>query len=103
MTLDGQFKSDKALVAGEKLVEIYGHFNVSWGYPSLTYFLLFRVAVQRSKLLPKAKHYIWSAAEIFGKICPYSERSTKRIVKLFEHPETDPNYTKIDKKASGIP
>ena len=99
MTLAGQFKSKKALEAGEKLLEIYGRLNVSWCYPGLTYFLLFRVAVQRSELLPKAKHYILSAAEIFGKICPYSERTTKRMVKLCEHPETDPDHMKIDKMA----
>jgi len=64
------------------------------------HFLLFRIAVQKSELLPnKAKQYIWSAAEIFGKICPYSEKTTKRMMKLFEHSVTNPNYMKIDKMA----
>ena len=102
MSLAGQFKSEEALAAGMKLLYIYGRLNVSWVHPALTYFLLFRIAVQRSDLFPRAKHYIWLAAKIFGKICPYSQRTTKRMVNLFEQPELGRNYIKIDKMASDI-
>jgi len=96
MDLANQLKVEEALVAGEKLLDIHRRLNVSWIYVCITNFNLFRVAVMKSELLPRAKQYIRSAAELFGKICPYSERQTKKCEKLLVHPETDPNYMKMN-------
>ena len=92
-----KLKVEEALVAGEKLLDIHRRLNVSWIYEGGTNFNLFRVAVRKSETLPRAKDYIRSAAELFGKICPYSESQTKKFEKLLEHPETDPDYMLIDK------
>ena len=41
--------------------------------------------------------HIRSAVDLFRKICPYSEKLTKKYEKLLEQPETDPIYLAIDK------
>jgi len=97
MDLDRQLKTGEALVAGEKLLNIHRRLNIFWEALGQTYFLLFEVAVQRSEFLPRAMEYLGSAAELFRKICPYSEERTKKFEKLIEHPETHRNYLKIDK------
>lgn len=91
-----QIKVEEALVAGEMLLDIH-RLKVSWIYEGSTNFNLFHTAGMKSKFLPRAKQCIRSAAELFGKTCPYSESQTKMFEKLLEHPETDPDYTLIDK------
>ena len=92
-----QLKTEEALAAGEKLLGIYRRLNVSWVYRGLTDVLVFHVAVQKSEFLPKAMLHIRSAVDLFRKICPYSEKLTKKYEKLLEQPETDPIYLAIDK------
>lgn len=96
--LDRQLKTGEALAAGEKLLDIHRRLNLSLEpLNGDTYFLLFKIAVQRSEFLPRAMEYLRSAAELSRKICPYSEMHTKKFERLMEHPETHPNYLKIDK------
>jgi len=91
-----QHKIEEALAAGDNLLDIYRRLNVSWEYLGRTEYLLFQLAVQKSETLPRAKQYIRSAVELFRKICPYSERLTKKYEKLMGHPETHPNYLQLD-------
>lgn len=95
--LSRQCKIEEALNAGEKLLDIHRRLNVSWINQGFTQYLLFRIAVQKSETIPRAKEYIRSAIELFGNICPYSERITKKFEELLEHPEMDPNYMLIDR------
>jgi len=76
-----QGKVLEALSVGEKLRDIQRRLNVSWVQRAYTEVLLFHTAVMKSETLPRAKEYIQLAAEIFQKICPYSERQTKLFVK----------------------
>ena len=94
--LTNQNKIEEALAAGDKLLDIHRRLNVSWVSLGNTYYNLFRVAVAKTETLPRAKEYIQSAVEIFGNICPYSEKLTETFEKLFEHPESDPNYLLMD-------
>ena len=96
MKLANENKIEEALAAGDKLVDIHRHLNVSWLIQVDVNYNLFRVAVMKSKTLPRAKEYIRSAAEVFRKICPYSEKLTKSAEKLLDHPETDPYYLRND-------
>ena len=96
-TFDSQLKIEEALAAGDNLLNVHRCLNLSWMYLGITMFDLFQIAVQKSEYLPRAKDYLRSAAELFRKICPYSEKYTKRVEMLLEHPETDPNYMVIDK------
>jgi len=92
LTLAREHKIKEALDAGDKLQDVYRRLNVSWSYRGYTCFNLFEIAVRKSETLPRAKQYIQSAAELFGKICPYSEKLTKKFEKLLEHPEFNSNY-----------
>ena len=93
-----QHRIEEALTAGDKLLDVYRRLNVSWAYRGIATYDLFGVAVMKSEFLSRAMEYIRSAAELFGKICPYSEDSTKKFEKMFQHPEMHPNYMKIDKE-----
>ena len=97
LALAGQLKIEEALAAGDKLLNVHRRLNISWVYLGITMFDLFEVAVRKSEFLPRAREYLLSAAEIFGKICPYSEKYTKRVELLLEHPELHPNYMLIDR------
>jgi len=101
-TLVREHKIEEALDAGEKLLGIYRSLNLSWIYRAHTEHLLFRIAVRKSETLPRAMEFIRSAAELFDKICPYSERVTKMFEKLWKNPETDPDYLAIDKMGSNL-
>jgi len=101
-TLARQGKIEEALAAGEKLLDIHRRLNKSWFYRSQAEYLLFKVSVTMSKMLPRAKEYIRSAAELFGKICPYSERFTKTYERLIKHPEEDPDYLQIDRRMAVV-
>ena len=92
-----QYKTEEALYAGEKLLDIYRRLNIFWVYQGLMDYNLFRIAVARSKTLPRAKKYIQSAVELFRKICPYSEELTGFMGELLDHPETESDYLLIDK------
>ena len=92
-----QYKTEEALAAGEKLLDVYRRLNVSWVYRGFTEFNLFRIAVMKKETLPRAKQYIQSAVELFRKICPYSEKLTKSMEQVLEHPETEPDYMLIEK------
>jgi len=98
IALTHQRRIEEALAAGDELLDIYRRLNASSIYRSHAEVLLFRAAVTKSEFLPKAMQYIRPAVEFFQKICPYSECLTKTYEKLLEHPETDPNYMKIDKE-----
>lgn len=95
-------KTEEALAAGEKLLDIHRRLNLSMVYRALTEYLLFQIAVMKSETLPRAKEYIRSAVELFRKICPFSESQTKKYEKLLEFPESHPNYKKIDKMTSDV-
>jgi len=90
-------KIEEALTAGEKLLDVHRRLNVSCVDRGFTEFRLFQIAVQKSETLPRAMKHLRSAAELFGKICPYSERLTKKFEKLLKHPELDKNYLLVDK------
>jgi len=92
-----QRKTGEALAAGEKLLDIHRRLNVSWVYRGYAYFNLFHTAAMKSETLPRAKEYIQSAEKLFRKICPYSERLTKKCEKLLEHPEMNPFFMAIDR------
>jgi len=97
-TLARQYKIDEALAVGDKLVDVHQRLNVSWIYRGYLHSLLFQIGIGRSEMIPKAMEHIRSAAELFKKICPYSEKLTKTYEKLLEHPELDNhNYRAIDK------
>ena len=96
MDLAKENKTEEALAAGEKLLDIYRRLNVSWVYRSYTEFILFQTAIADSAMLPRANEYVRSAVELFRNICPYSERLTKKYEKLMEHPEMHSNYMLID-------
>ena len=104
IALAGQFKIEEVLAVGDKLVDVHRRLNISWLYLGIQNLNLFRVAVVKSELLPRAKDYLRSAVEIFRKICPYSDTYTKMSEKLLEHPEADVNYMMFDKavKAQGV-
>ena len=74
-----------ALDAGEKLLDIQRRLGVFWMYIGDTYIKLFRVALKNVDVLPRAKHYLQSAVEIFRKICPYSASLTKHFEEVLEH------------------
>jgi len=104
-TLARQHNIKEALAVGEKLLDVHRRLNVSWIYRGYTHFLLFQMGIGRSEMIPKAMEHILSAAELFKKICPYSEKLTKKFEKLLVHPELDRNYRAIDKmtdEASGV-
>jgi len=94
--LSCQIKIEEALEAGDKLLDIYRRLNVSWESLGRMKYLLFEVAIWKSKMLPKAKEYIRSALVLYRKMCPYSEKYTKKYEKLLEHPEKHPNYPLMD-------
>lgn len=82
----GQFMTEQALEAGEKLLDIpERRLGVSWMYIGDTYIKLYNIAMERVETLPRAKLYLRSAIEISKKICPYSERRTTNFEKLLEH------------------
>jgi len=89
-------KTEEALAAGDKLLDIHRRLNISWIYRGFTYSILFRIAISRSELLPRAKEYIRSAVEIFSQIFPYSEKHTLLFKQMLERPETDSNYLSDD-------
>ena len=89
-------KIEEALSAGNKLLDIYRRLDAPWFYRGFLEYLLFQLAVRKSDTFHRGNKYIRSAAEVFGKICPYSERQTKKCEKLLVHPETDPNYMKMN-------
>ena len=97
-----QHKIEEALDAGDKLLDIYRRLNLSWIYRGHTEHTLFHFAVRKSETLPRAKQYIRSAFELFSKICPYSERLTKKFEKLMDHPETDPKYMMMDRDVANL-
>ena len=76
IALAGQFKIEEVLAVGDKLVDVHRRLNISWLYLGIQNLNLFRVAVVKSELLPRAKDYLRSAVEIFRKICPYSDTYT---------------------------
>jgi len=96
-TFDIQLKVDEALAAGDKLLDIYRRLNLSWEYRGYTEFHLFQVSIQKSGTIPKAMEYIRSAIQLFGNICPYSERITKKFENMMQDPESLPHYLLIDK------
>jgi len=100
--LTRQYKIEEALAAGDKLLDIYRRLNASWIYRCHAEYLLFRIAVCKSETLTRAKNYIRSVVELLRKICPYSESKTKKYEKLLEHPETDPNYMRIDRDVASF-
>ena len=65
-------------------------------YRGILEYNLFLIAITKSEFLPKAMQYMRSAVETFRKICPYSEKLTKKYEKLMERPEMDSNYMRID-------
>jgi len=83
--LDDQSMTEQALDLGEKLLGIQRRLDVSWMYIADTYIKLFRVAIKNVDVLPRAKHYLQSAVEIFRKICPYSASLTKHFEEVLEH------------------
>ncbi len=94
--LGRQFKVEEALTSGEKLLDIHRRLNTSWVYRADVEYRLFEIAVQKSEFLPKAMEHTRSATELFRKICPYSERHSKKYERLLEHPETHSDYLRID-------
>ena len=94
--LSCQLKIEEALEAGDKLLDIYRRLNVSWESLGRMKYLLFEVAIWKSKTLPKAKEYLRLALVLYRTMCPYSEKCTKKYEKLLEHPEKHPNYLLID-------
>jgi len=87
-----QNKIEEALEAGEKLIGILQRLNVSWEPIGDMNYNLFRIAVRKSETLPRAMSYIRSAVELYQKICPYSEQRTKKLEKLLQCPQLDPDY-----------
>ncbi len=102
LDLVNRYKTEEALVAGERLLDIHRRLDTSWVYPAFMGFRLFQIAVRKSVLLPRAKDHIRSAVELFRKICPYSEKLTKKYEKLLDRPETDRNYLMIDRMVSDV-
>jgi len=96
MKLANENKIEEALAAGEKALDIHRRLNVSWLVQCNVNYNLFCVAVMKSETLPRAKEYIRWIVELFRKICPYSEKLTKSMEKLLDHPETEPNYLRND-------
>ena len=97
MSLACELKIEEALAVGDKLLDTHRRLNICWVYLGITMFDLFQIAIQKSEFLPRAKEYLRLAAELFGKISPYSGEYTRRVEMLLEHPETGPNYMLIDK------
>ena len=95
-------KIGEALAAGDKLLAVHRRLDISWVHRAYADYNLFRVAILKSETLPRANEYIRSAVDLFRKICPYSEKLTKKFERLMEHPETDPNYLAIDKMVSNM-
>jgi len=89
-------KMEEALEAGDKLLDIHRRLNISWEYICNMNVFFFKLAVMKSELLPRATDYLKSAVELYRKMCPYSEKYTKKYEKLLENPEKDPDYSKID-------
>ena len=87
MNLHRQHKTEEALAAGEKVMDIHRRLNVSWTYLAIMGVNLFMIASSRSDTFPRAKEYILSTVELFRKMCPYSEKRTKAYEKLLEYPE----------------
>jgi len=83
--LDDQSMTEQALNVGEKLLVIQRRLDVSWMYIADTYIKLIRVAIKNVGVLPRAKHYLQSAVDIFRKICPYSASLTKHFEEVLEH------------------
>ena len=96
--LANQKKIEEALAAGDKMLDIHQRFNVSRESIGNPYYNLFRVAICSSLTLPRAiaKQYIQSVLELYRKICPYSERLTKKFEKLLERPNLHPHFKMMD-------
>ena len=75
-----QNKTEEALAAGDKLLDIQRRLNISWTSMGITEISLFNIAVKKWETRSRAKDYIRSAVEF--NICPYSENMTKRMEKL---------------------
>lgn len=88
IALGGQLKTEEARLR---------RIDISWVYRGYEYAYIFRIAVCKSKALPRVKEYMRWAAELFQNISPFSEERTKRYEKLIEHPEIDTCYLAINK------
>ncbi len=88
---------EAAMEAGERLLDIHRHLNSSWVDRANSEYLLFQIAIMKSKYIPKAVEFIRSVVELYKKVCPYSERLTKKYEKLLDQPESHYNYLLIDR------
>ena len=62
----------KALEVGEKIIEIYKKFDMSWIYRSNLNEILFKIAIASKTSISRSKAYIQSCLDIYRMICPYS-------------------------------
>jgi len=91
-----------AMEAGERLLDIHRQLNMSWVDRANAEHLLFQIALMKSEFLLKAVEFIGSVVELYKKICPYSERLTKKYEKLLDQPESHFNYLRIDRALSDL-
>jgi len=83
---------EEALKAGEILLNVHRHLNVSLTFTALLKFKLFEIAVTKSRHFNLARQYIQSVFEHFNKICPYSENLTRRFKRHRDRPEQHRNF-----------
>jgi len=93
---DIQFLADRAnteeaLLAGEKLLDIYRKLNLSWTQRASINFDLFQISLMKRKTFSKAQRYIKVTLQIYKAICPNS-KFTKRYERLQKRPESDEHY-----------
>lgn len=91
-----QFQADRgnteaALMAGEKLLEIHGKFNLSWTQRASINLDLFRISLMKRKTLARADRYIQATLQVYKAICPYS-KFTQNFERLQKRPDMDEHY-----------
>ena len=87
---------EEALDNGDKLLDIHRRLNVSWPALGSTYYNLFRMGICSSRTFPRAKEYLRLAADLYRKMCPYSEKLTKKYEKLLERPDLHRHFKMMD-------
>ena len=88
-------RSERALAAGEKRLEIQRQLNISWGDLASLESELFHISLMKKKTLPRASRLIKDAIRIYKIIKPFS-KVIEKYEMLLKHPEMDEYYFRLE-------